>query len=116
MIISTYGPDDETLCGEMEPAQNDQEEANDTPSTQSTQGDTTHSDVDPDTTEDCAAETDTEDDFHSPEASRRAQPSPNDSPERDPDENVPDPNSESPSETSSPAQAGPSNRTDQNPP
>ena len=76
----------------------------------------TRPNADPDTTEGGAAETDTEDDFHSPEASPRAQTSPNDSPERDPDENAPDPNSESPPETSSPPQAGPSNRTDQNPP
>ena len=113
MIITSYGPDDETLCGIIDPTQDNQEEDNDTPSTQ---GDSTpHSDADPDTTENTTTETDSEEDFHSPEASSRAQTSPDDSPEQDPENDEQDLNNESPSEPSPLAQAGPSNRQDQNP-
>ena len=113
MIITSYGPDDETLCGIIDPTQDNQEEDNDTPSTQ---GDSTpHSDADPDTTENTTTETDSEEDFHSPEASSRAQTSPDDSPDRDPEDGEQDLNNESSSEPNPQARAGPSNRQDPNP-
>ena len=86
MVQIRYNPDDETLQGVITPPQNDQEGAE-------------HTEKDPDSSGDDAADEDTEEEFHSPAGSPRSQTS----------------NNDSPSESSPQPQEGPSNKQDKDP-